>query len=84
MIKATDARDLKVKAEREQIESKRKTAKEYCESLSERIVERANDRYSAIEVNDYPIEVRSYVVEELQNNGYNVQVLKDRLFIAWF
>ncbi len=84
MIKANEAKELKVLAELTKIEEKKSKAKEYCEELSSRIIERAKSNYSAIEVDDYPIEVRSYIIEELQSNGYNVQILKDRLFIAWF
>ena len=85
MITAMKARDLKRLAEEAKIEAKRTMAKEYCEELSKRIEERAKEGFSAIEVNDYPMEIKSYVVAELQSNGFGVQeTMKDRLFIAWF
>ena len=85
MITAKEAKGFKELAELAKIEAKRTIATEYCEELSKRIEERAKDGYSAIEVNDYPIEAKSYVIAELQNNGFQVQAtMKDRLFIAWF
>lgn len=85
MITANKARDLKAKAEEAKIEAKRTMAKEYCEELSKRIEERAKDGFSSIEVNDYPVEIRSYIVAELQSNGFEIgHAMKDKLFIAWF
>ena len=85
MITANKARDLKRLAEEAKTEAKRTMAKEYCEELSKRIEERAKEGFSAIEVNDYPIEIKSYVIAELQSYGFEVQgTMKDRLFIAWF
>jgi uncharacterized protein YaaQ len=84
MITAKEAKELKVKAEEAKIEANRAMAKEYCEELSKRIEERAKDGFSAIEVNSYPVEIRSYIVAELQSYGFEVQIGKDRLFIAWF
>ena len=84
MMKANEARTLTEKAIELEVTTRKARAEEFCESLSERILNVANTKGNQILVDEIPNGLYSYVIGILKDNGYTVTQLNNRtLSICW-
>lgn len=84
MMKANEARTLTEKAIELEITTRKARAEEFCESLSERIINVANARGNQMIIEEIPNGLYSYVIGILKDNGYTVTQLNNRtLSICW-
>ena len=72
MMVAKDAREMVTKAIEAEVVERENKAKDFCNNLDERIMARAKEKYTHLKV-EVEIEIKSYVIQILRNNGYVVE-----------
>ena len=83
MITAKQANELREKAVENEIAEKRERASRFCEELGYTIERRAKEKYTSLKT-EVDNDIRNYVVHELKDNGYRVEINTDNtISVMW-